>query len=202
MARKSDTKLIQQEGAGGGSVAQGGVVAVKWVGARAIFDKKGLAMNVSFGRRTSLMLLRHVGRRPAPRAKSDRDVQVLAEKGHLYFINSHMTAGCEALVLEPGAFWIRRVLLEKVLGRSRTRITSFSKRTTVSSGSGGSLALSLSGSRSPSRPRNLSSSRELYVYLTAPYSSGPATCIGTPVSNVTATWPAACCRNSAISSTA
>jgi hypothetical protein len=72
-------------------------------------------MNVSFERRTSLMLLRHVGRRPAPRAKSDRDVQVLAAKGHLYFINSHMTAGCEALVLEPGAFWIRRVLLEKVL---------------------------------------------------------------------------------------
>src|SRR5689334_2452193 len=71
-------------------------------------------MNVSIERRTSLMLLRHVGRRPAPGAKTDRDVQVMAAKGHLYFFNRHPTVGCEALVLVPGAFWIRRALLERV----------------------------------------------------------------------------------------
>ena len=39
----------------------------------------------------------------------------MAAGGHLFFLNSHTTAGCEALVLEPGAFWIQRALLEKVL---------------------------------------------------------------------------------------
>lgn len=72
-------------------------------------------MNVSFERQTALMLLRHVGRRPAPGAKTDRDVQVMAAKGRLFFINTHTTAACEALVLESGAFWVRRKLLESVL---------------------------------------------------------------------------------------
>ncbi|MBI4623641.1 MAG: hypothetical protein HY736_10550 [Verrucomicrobia bacterium] len=72
-------------------------------------------MNVSCERRTALMLLRQVGRRPAPGAKTDQDVQVMAAKGRLFFINSHTTAACEALVLKPGAFWIRRALLERVL---------------------------------------------------------------------------------------
>jgi hypothetical protein len=71
-------------------------------------------MNASFERKTALMLLRHVGRRPSPGAKTDRDVNVMAAKGRLYFINSHTTAACTALVLEPGAFWIRRRLLEQV----------------------------------------------------------------------------------------
>jgi hypothetical protein len=72
-------------------------------------------MNVSFERRTAMMLLRHLGRRPAPGAKTDRNVQVIAARGHLFFLNCHTTAGCEALVLEPGAFSIQRALLEKVL---------------------------------------------------------------------------------------
>jgi len=72
-------------------------------------------MNVSFERRTAMMLLKHLGRRPAPGAKTDRNVQVIAARGHLFFLNYHTTAGCEALVLEPGAFSIQRALLEKVL---------------------------------------------------------------------------------------
>lgn len=73
------------------------------------------AMHLSFDRRTALMLLRHVGGKPTVGKRADRDVHVSAAGGRLFIGNSYATAACDALVLEPGAFWIQRTFLEKVL---------------------------------------------------------------------------------------
>lgn len=73
------------------------------------------AMHLSFDRRTVLMLLRHVGGKPTVGKRADRDVQVSAAGGRLFIGNSYATAACDAVVLEPGAFWIQRTFLEKVL---------------------------------------------------------------------------------------
>ena len=72
-------------------------------------------MHLSFDRRTALMLLRHVGGKPTVGKRADRDVKVSAAGGRLFVGNSYATAACDAVVLEPGAFWIQRTFLEKVL---------------------------------------------------------------------------------------
>jgi len=61
------------------------------------------------------MLLRHVGGKPTVGKRADRDVRVSAAGGRLFVGNSYATAACDALVLEPGAFWIQRTFLERVL---------------------------------------------------------------------------------------
>lgn len=82
-----------------------------------VFKKaaRSSAMHLSFDRRTVLMLLRHVGGKPTVGKRADRDVQVSAAGGRLFIGNSYATAACDAVVLEPGAFWIQRTFLEKVL---------------------------------------------------------------------------------------
>lgn len=72
-------------------------------------------MNVAFDRRTALGILRAVRQSPRPGVRGDRDVRVVAQGGKLYFVDSHTAAACDALVLEGGAFWVRRAFLEKVL---------------------------------------------------------------------------------------
>ncbi len=47
--------------------------------------------------------------------RADCDVKVSAAGGRLFIGNSYATAACDAVVLEPGAFWIQRTFLEKVL---------------------------------------------------------------------------------------
>ena len=61
------------------------------------------------------MLLRHVGGKPDEGMRPDRDIQITAVVGRLYVANSYAAAGCDAVVLEPGGFWIRRTFFERVL---------------------------------------------------------------------------------------
>ena len=93
------------------------------------------AMHLSFDRRTALMLLRHVGGKPTVGKRADRDVQVSASGGRLFIGNSYATAACDAVVLEPGGFWIQRTFLEKVLrsfqGQEIIVLEADSKRLTL-----------------------------------------------------------------------
>ena len=92
-------------------------------------------MHLSFDRRTALMLLRHVGGKPTVGKRADRDVQVSASGGRLFIGNSYATAACDAVVLEPGGFWIQRTFLEKVLrsfqGQEIIVLEADSKRLTL-----------------------------------------------------------------------
>ena len=92
-------------------------------------------MHLSFDRRTALMLLRHVGGKPTVGKRADRDVKVSAAGGRLFVGNSYATAACDAVVLEPGAFWIQRTFLEKVLrsfhGKEIIVLEADSKRLTL-----------------------------------------------------------------------
>lgn len=72
-------------------------------------------MHLSFDRRTALMLLRNVGGKPDVGIRADRDINVSAIVGRLFVANSYAAAGCDAVVLEPGGFWIRRTFFERVL---------------------------------------------------------------------------------------
>ena len=85
------------------------------------------AMHLSFDRRTALMLLRHVGGKPTVGKRADRDVKVSAAGGRLFVGNSYATAACDAVVLEPGGFWIQRTFLEKCCALSTGKKSSSSK---------------------------------------------------------------------------
>ena len=93
------------------------------------------AMHLSFDRSTAVMLLRHVGGKPTVGKRADRDVQVSTAGGRLFVGNSYATAACDAVVLEPGAFWIQRTFLEKVLrsfhGKEIIVLEADSKRLTL-----------------------------------------------------------------------
>lgn len=68
-------------------------------------------MNLSFNRKDALRLLRHLARG----ATAGKNVRVVALGARLHFENNETSADMEALVLEPGAFTVNRLVLARLL---------------------------------------------------------------------------------------